>query len=704
MLLEALGEVGRRALFAVDPERAHELAIRGLAMNLLPSAPAPDPRLRRTLLGLSFPSPVGMAAGFDKNGLAAAQLARLGFGFVEIGTVTPLPQPGNSGARMWRQSAEGAIINRLGFPGDGFDAVHRNLASVRRRMPGAVLGVNIGANKDSPDRAADYASGIRRFAGLASYFALNVSSPNTPGLRDLQHAAALGDLLARAIAARNQAAPKTPVLVKIAPDLDEGELAGIAGTILAAGVDGAIFSNTTLARDGVRDRSFAAEAGGLSGRPLFRRSTVMLARLRKLSGPGFPLIEPTPAAPTNPDFVPNDFATGVVIDKAGYIVTTFHAIDGPGEIWVTTTAKRPLRAEIRGADRRSDLAVLRVNDPTGTVEFTPITFGDTAKLKKGQIVVALGNPYAIARDGRASASWGIIANLSRKSAPNQQAADPADRKTTLHHFGTLIQTDAKLNLGTSGGALLNLKGEMIGLTTSQAAVAGFEQAAGYAVPVDETFLRVIETLKQGKEVEYGLLGVSLRPLATTEQARGLSGVRVEGVLNGSPAERSGIFPGDLITQVSGQPIADVDGLMLLVGRQPAAARTTVTVERDGRPLQLPVTLAKFEVRGKNIVTAPEPSWRGIKVDFPSAHRELDPQFNLGLQLVDPAVLVVEVAPDSIGWQTGLRRGMLITHVGNTPVENPTEFYQQAAAQKEAVVELRIGAIPGQPPLVKVPAK
>lgn len=419
--------------------------------------------------------------------------------------------------------------------------------------------------------------------------------------------------------------------------------------------------------------------------------------------PGLPLNDPTPPAPTNPDFVPNDFATGVVIDKSGLIVTTFHAVDGPGEIWVTTTAKRPMRAEIRGADRRSDLAVLRVLDAPPNIEFKPITFGDVKNLKKGQIVVALGNPYAIARDGKASASWGIIANLARKSAPNMQAADAGDRKPTLHHFGTLIQTDAKLNLGTSGGALLNLKGEMIGLTTSQAAVAGFEQAAGYAVPIDETFLRVIETLKQGKEVEYGLLGVSLRPLDTRDLIRGLSGVRVEGVLNGSPAERAGLFPGDLITQVARQSISDVDGLMLLVGKQPAAARTSVTVERDGRTFPVAVTLAKFEVRGKNIVTTPDPGWRGARVDFPSAHKELDPQFYMGLQLVDPAVLVVEVEQDSPAWQAGLRRGMLITHVQNTSVESPADFYKQAAAVKDTA-DLRIGAIPGQPPLVKVPAK
>lgn len=422
-----------------------------------------------------------------------------------------------------------------------------------------------------------------------------------------------------------------------------------------------------------------------------------------LPRPGFPMLDPTPNTPASPDFVPNDFATGVVVGKAGYIVTAYHAVDGPGEIWVTTAGRRALRAKVAGADPRSDLAVLKVTEAAPDVKFEPITFGDASKLKKGQIVVALGNPYAIARDGRASAAWGIIANLSRKSAPNTNAGDSGDRKSTLHHFGTLIQTDAKLNLGTSGGALLNLKGEMIGLTTSQAAVAGFEQAAGYAVPVDDVFRRVVDLLKQGKEVDYGLLGVSLRTLNSVEQSAGLHGVRVDGVLPGSPAQRADIRPGDVITNVAKHPVVDVDSLMLQVGRQPAAAVTSLTIERDGQVENKTVTLAKFEVRGKKIITAPDPGWRGLKVDFPSAHRELNPQFYMALKLVDPAVLAVEVAQDSPAWQAGLRRGMLITHVKNVSIETPADFYKQASAAASEV-ELRIAGLPGQPPVVKVPAK
>ncbi|MBL9081259.1 MAG: trypsin-like peptidase domain-containing protein [Planctomycetales bacterium] len=417
--------------------------------------------------------------------------------------------------------------------------------------------------------------------------------------------------------------------------------------------------------------------------------------------PGLVMIDPSAADnPTNPDFVPNAFATGVVVDKAGFIVTNFHAVDGVGEFWVTTSAKRPLRAEIVGADRRSDLAVLKVTGAHPDVTFEPIKYGDTSKLKKGQIVIALGNPYAIARDGQASASWGIIANLSRKTAINKEAEDNRDKKNTIHHFGTLIQTDAKLNLGTSGGALLNLQGEMIGLTTSQAAVAGFEQSAGYAIPADDLFQRVVDTLKQGKEVEYGLLGVSSTSLSSVERPGGVRGVRIDSVRGGSPADRAGIYPGDIVTHVSGKPINDVDALMLHIGKQPAGKPTTIVVERHGRVETKAVTLAKYEVRGKNIVTSPRPTWRGIRVDFPSVQPELDPQFNQGVRLAAPCVMALEVDPESKAWEAGMRRGMLITHVDNTAVENPDEFYAEVAKARDEV-ELRIAALPGQPPVVKI---
>ena len=277
----------RPLLFALDPEMAHRAAIAALRSGVLRAPPVVDSSLRRRVLGLDFPNPIGIAAGFDKNGEAVDGLLGLGFGFVEVGTVTPLPQAGNPMPRMFRLTGDRAIINRLGFNNEGHDAVHRRLAERKRA---GVVGVNLGANRDSSDRVADYVAGVRRFADIADYLVVNVSSPNTPGLRDLQERQSLTRLLAAVIEARNGAGRRVPLLLKIAPDLDDTALAAIAEKTAAAGVDGLIATNTTTARDGVSDARLAAEAGGLSGRPLFDRSTRILAKLRRLVGDGLVLI------------------------------------------------------------------------------------------------------------------------------------------------------------------------------------------------------------------------------------------------------------------------------------------------------------------------------------------------------------------------------------------------------------------------------
>jgi dihydroorotate dehydrogenase len=272
----------RRALFHVEPERAHRLAIRALTSGMMPAAkPSKDPRLARELLGLHFPNPIGMAAGFDKDGEAIDGLLGLGFGFVEVGTVTPLPQPGNPRPRLFRLPEDRAIINRFGFNSEGHDALLKRLAA-RSGKPG-IVGINVGANKESSDRIEDYVLGVRRFAASASYLTINISSPNTPGLRDLQEKAFLGDLLARVSAARDTAPTPRPLLLKIAPDLDDAALEAIVGTAIASKMDGMIVSNTTIARDRVKNPQ-ASEAGGLSGWPLMRRSNIMLAKVRKLAG------------------------------------------------------------------------------------------------------------------------------------------------------------------------------------------------------------------------------------------------------------------------------------------------------------------------------------------------------------------------------------------------------------------------------------
>ncbi|MHA1559515.1 MAG: quinone-dependent dihydroorotate dehydrogenase [Alphaproteobacteria bacterium] len=287
---DLLGRIARKVLFRFDPETAHRMAITALSLGLVPSASSPAKSLGRRLIGLDFPSPVGLAAGFDKNAEAFGSLLRLGFGFVEIGTVTPRPQVGNPKPRMFRLEADRAIINRLGFNNAGAEVIQARLESAQIS---GVIGVNIGANRDSEDRVADYVAGIDAFARLASYLVINVSSPNTPGLRDLQKADALADLLARAMAARDEAtngSRATPLLVKISPDLKEDELSAITETAIGHGVDGLIVANTTLSRDGLHPDPRISEPGGLSGRPLFARSTALLAKARKLVGAEMVLI------------------------------------------------------------------------------------------------------------------------------------------------------------------------------------------------------------------------------------------------------------------------------------------------------------------------------------------------------------------------------------------------------------------------------
>jgi dihydroorotate dehydrogenase len=275
-----------------DPEDSHRLAIQGLRL-LPPVRPRPDDaKLAVRAFGLNFPNPIGMAAGFDKNAEVPDALLRLGFGFVEIGTVTPKPQTGNPRPRLFRLERDEAVINRLGFNNDGADAVLRRLAS--RAHHGGIVGVNVGANRDSPDRVADYVKLIETFAPLASYFTVNVSSPNTPGLRNLQHAAALDDLLAKVIDARERVrkhAGDSPVLLKVAPDLSLTELDEVVQIARSRRVDGMIVANTTLARPStLREQNRAKEQGGLSGRPLFRLSTRMVAETYVRVEGAFPLV------------------------------------------------------------------------------------------------------------------------------------------------------------------------------------------------------------------------------------------------------------------------------------------------------------------------------------------------------------------------------------------------------------------------------
>ena len=288
-LLEAFA---RPLLRLLDPEDAHRLAIRALKFPPYVKLVADDPRLAVRAFGLNFPNPVGMAAGFDKHAEVPDALLKLGFGFVEVGTVTPLPQIGNPRPRVFRLNRDEGVINRLGFNSEGADAVLRRLAA--RANAGGIVGVNIGANRASADRVADYVRSIETFAPVVSYFSVNISSPNTPGLRELQQAKVFDDLLARVMEARarmSRQAGTTPVLIKIAPDLTLSELDDVVGAARQHRVDGMIIGNTTVKRPPtLRDLPRAREAGGLSGRPLFALATRMLAETYVRVEGAFPLI------------------------------------------------------------------------------------------------------------------------------------------------------------------------------------------------------------------------------------------------------------------------------------------------------------------------------------------------------------------------------------------------------------------------------
>ncbi|NCQ23994.1 MAG: dihydroorotate dehydrogenase (quinone) [Rhodobacteraceae bacterium CG17_big_fil_post_rev_8_21_14_2_50_63_15] len=285
--MTGLERAGLAVLHRFDPEIAHGLALRALRLGLVHCpGPVTTARLKTDLAGLSLPNPVGLAAGFDKNAEALGPLSRAGFGFIEVGAVTPRAQPGNPRPRLFRLSEEAAVINRFGFNNHGMESAAARLA---RRPRDAVIGLNLGANKDSPDRAEDFARVLARCGAYLDFATVNVSSPNTERLRDLQGADALSALLRGVMEARDWLPRPIPIFLKIAPDLDDTALSEIADVARISGLSGIIATNTTLSRDGLASPQ-RDQAGGLSGQPLFERSTQVLARLSQMTGGEIPLI------------------------------------------------------------------------------------------------------------------------------------------------------------------------------------------------------------------------------------------------------------------------------------------------------------------------------------------------------------------------------------------------------------------------------
>ncbi|WP_151717705.1 quinone-dependent dihydroorotate dehydrogenase [Gemmobacter serpentinus] len=286
--MSLLETIGLRALHRCDPERAHALSLTALRAGLVPlPGVITSPRLETRLAGMVLPNPVGLAAGYDKNAVALAPLLRSGFGFLEVGAATPRPQPGNAKPRLFRLTEDRAAINRFGFNNEGACALSPRLA-LRPKSP-VPVGLNLGANKDSSDRAADFVEVLATCGPHIDFATVNVSSPNTEKLRDLQGRAALSALLSGVMETRAQLERPIPIFLKIAPDLAPEEIADVAEVALTSGIDGIIATNTTLSREGLKS-AHKAQAGGLSGAPLFEKSTRVLAQLSKLTEGKLPLV------------------------------------------------------------------------------------------------------------------------------------------------------------------------------------------------------------------------------------------------------------------------------------------------------------------------------------------------------------------------------------------------------------------------------
>jgi serine protease Do len=414
----------------------------------------------------------------------------------------------------------------------------------------------------------------------------------------------------------------------------------------------------------------------------------------------FPLGGDRGLDPSHPNWVPNEFGAGIVIDKAGLILTNYHLVrGGPIEgkpdqkvdqtLFVRLSDRRGFEARILAADPRSDLAVLKI--PVGDLAAFKLE-QRTVPVRKGQFVIALGNPYAIARDGSASATWGIVSNISRQAMTEGAVNDPErKRNETIHHLGTLIQLDTRLDLGTSGGALLNLQGELIGMTTSLAAIVGYEKSAGFAIPFDDAMKRIINSLRQGKEVEYGFLGVEPGEILPGESARTeyapiaarirRGAARIEKVVPNLPAQRAGLSPGDVVLSVGDRQVFGQIDLVREIGLVEPGARPLLTIFRPplGREIEVRVEVGKWPVVDEENLIATTPlrdPWRGITYDYSTYRRRYSPPTHEPLQ----GVRVVDVRPGTQTAAKDLQPGDLITAVKGTPVWSPREFAE--AVKKE----------------------
>jgi S1-C subfamily serine protease len=393
---------------------------------------------------------------------------------------------------------------------------------------------------------------------------------------------------------------------------------------------------------------------------------------------------------TQPDYVSFDFGSGVVVGPDGEMLTAFHVVRGASRLVVRAFGNQQFDAEIIAADPRSDLAILVPKPIQGVPlpKLSPITIGNGTKLRKGNFLVALGNPFNAARDGRASASLGILANIARRIERN-----PLVDQQQLRHYPTLLQLDSKLNLGMSGGAVVNLKGELVGLTTNAANASGFDSQSGYALPIDTLSRRVIRTLMEGREVEYGFLGIML-----SEERFGQNDVRsqndvrtnhVGNVTPGTPAADAGLIVGDRIDSVGGLKVVDSESLVTSVNAFTPGVPIILKITRQSKPVEKTIVLSKFPITGEVISTNRPAPWRGLRVDYLSMIPEAN--VNLGQPLLDAmsqgGVAILEVIPGSPADAAGLRSGQIVRTVNGKLVRNPKEF---AAAVEGVSKDVEIG--------------
>jgi serine protease Do len=393
----------------------------------------------------------------------------------------------------------------------------------------------------------------------------------------------------------------------------------------------------------------------------------------------------------HPDYVPRSFGSGVVVDADGLILTNYHVVQEATKIFVRLPGGKSSYADIHAADPRSDLAVLKLLNPNA-VPLKAITLGNADNLERGAFVLTLSNPFAAGfRDGQPSASWGILSNIRRRGFTHLKEEE---RVKPFQYYSTLLQTDDRMHLGCSGGAMLSLSGEMVGLITSVAAIQGGETPGGFAIPVNAAMRRIIDVLKRGEEVDYGFLGVGFDEHHANDN--GKAGVKLNVVGKGSPALVQGkLTEGDILLAVNGVPIHDTDDIFVTVGMQLAGTKVKLLVRRGVAERTAEVTLAKLYVPGKKIASSrgSRPFHRGLRVDYSSLVAQQPPRWFY----IPEGVLISEVQPDSQADRAKLKSGDVITHVNAVKVTSPAAFYQAVGGVRGAL-ELTLHNPPPDPPI------